>query len=120
MVAWTAPKSSNAPVPAERSRYANEKAAAYIKSARAEDQLPSSFQIALRSFIMSQRAAAPEKMRIKVKLAASMPVCFSASRQRSELLANAIIASSVRIKMRADFTGWNYDLRAEVSSENEW
>jgi hypothetical protein len=46
---------------------------------------------------MSQSATAPEKMRTNVKLDASMPVCFSAARQRSELLANAIIASDVRI-----------------------
>jgi hypothetical protein len=53
---------------------------------------------------MSQSATAPEKMRTKVKLAGSIPVCVSASRQRSELLANAIIATDVRIKMRVDFT----------------
>src|SRR6266487_6801838 len=103
MVAWTAPKSSKAPVPAERSRYANEKAAAYIKSARAEDQLPSFFQVALRIFMMSQSVAAPENIRTKVNVAASMLVCFSAARQRSELLAKAIIASDVRPKIREDF-----------------
>jgi hypothetical protein len=43
-------------------------------------------------------------MRAKVKVAASMLVCFSADRQRSELLANAIIASSVSMKSRVDFT----------------
>ena len=48
--------------------------------------------------------AAPEKMRMKVKLAASMLVCFSANRQSRELLANAIIASSVRMKSRVGFT----------------
>jgi len=51
--------------------------------------------------MMSQSASAPEKMRMKVKLAASMLVCFSAARQRSELLANAIIANRVRKKIRA-------------------
>jgi hypothetical protein len=54
--------------------------------------------------MMSQSAAAPEKMRMNVKLAASMPVSLSAARQRSELLANAIIANSVSAKSRAGFT----------------
>src|SRR5205814_4693359 len=53
---------------------------------------------------MSQSAAAPEKMRTKVKVAASTVDCFSAARQSSELLANAIIASSVSMKTRVDFT----------------
>src|SRR5437764_5246820 len=53
---------------------------------------------------MSQSAAAPEKMRTKVKVAASTVVCFSAARHSSELLANAIIASSVSMKTRVDFT----------------
>jgi hypothetical protein len=97
MVAWTAPNRSNAPVPAERSRYAKEKAAAYIKSATADDQPPSTSRVPLRIFMMSQSATAPEKMRTNVKVVGSMLVCVSASRQRSELLANAIIASDVRI-----------------------
>jgi hypothetical protein len=53
---------------------------------------------------MSQSAAAPEKMRTKVKVAASMLVCFNAARQSSELLAKAIIATSVNMKSRVDFT----------------
>ena len=53
---------------------------------------------------MSQSAAAPEIIRIKVKLAASMPECFNAARQSSELPAKAIIASSVRTKRRVGFT----------------
>ena len=57
-----------------------------------------------RICITSQSAAAPEKMRVKVKVAASTVVCFSAARQSSELLANAIIASSVSMKTRVDFT----------------
>src|SRR5947207_2712324 len=57
-----------------------------------------------RICITSQSAAAPEKMRMKVKVAASTAVCFSAARQSSELLANAIIASSVSMKTRVDFT----------------
>src|SRR6266480_2707044 len=40
IVACTDPNKSNAPVPAERSTYAKEKAAAYAKSASAESQLP--------------------------------------------------------------------------------
>ena len=54
---------------------------------------------------MSQSVTAPEKMRIKVKLAASMLICFSAARQSNELLANAIIAITVRRKSRAALTG---------------
>jgi hypothetical protein len=54
--------------------------------------------------MISQSAAAPEKIRANVKVAASMFVCFSAARQSSELLANAIIASSVSMKTRVDFT----------------
>ena len=57
-----------------------------------------------RICITSQSAAAPEKMRVKVKVAAATVVCFSAARQSSELLANAIIASSVSMKTRVDFT----------------
>src|SRR5437016_8571027 len=53
--------------------------------------------------MMSQSAAAPEKTRTEVNVAASMLVCFSAARQRSELLAKAIIASDVRKKIREDF-----------------
>jgi len=50
---------------------------------------------------MGQSAIAPEQMRRKVNEAASILVCFSAARQRSELLAKAIIARRVRIKVRA-------------------
>ena len=52
---------------------------------------------------MNQSATAPETIRTNVKLAASIFVCFSAKRQRSELLAKAIIATDVRKKIRADF-----------------
>jgi hypothetical protein len=55
-------------------------------------------------FMMSQSAAAPQNIRTKVKVAASMLVCLSAARQSSEFLANAIIASSVSMKSRVDFT----------------
>src|SRR5438270_13991708 len=47
---------------------------------------------------------APETMRMKVKLAASMLVCLSASRQSRELPAKAIIAINVRIKTRVIVT----------------
>ncbi len=49
----------------------------------------------------NQSAVAPEKIRANVKLAASMSFCFSATRQSSELLAKAIIASDVSMKIRA-------------------
>src|SRR2546423_15362675 len=55
-------------------------------------------------FITSHSATAPEITRTNVKLAASILVCFSAARQRSELLAKAIIANSVRRKTRATIT----------------
>jgi len=60
--------------------------------------------------MMSQSAVAPEKIRMKVNVAASMLVCFSAARQRSELLAKAIIASDVRPKIRVRFT-WKLGVR---------
>jgi len=56
-------------------------------------------------FMMRHSATAPEKMRMNVKLAASMLVCFSANRQSSELLANAIMASSVSVKTCGVVTG---------------
>ena len=67
--------------------------------------------------LMSQSAAAPEKMRMKVKVAASTVVCFSAARQSSELLAKAIIARSVSTKSRVDFT--TEELRIELFAEKE-
>ncbi len=54
--------------------------------------------------MMSHSAAAPEKIRTNVNVAASMLVCFSAALQRSELLAKAIIASDVTPKIRVRFT----------------
>jgi hypothetical protein len=35
-----------------------------------------------------------------------MLVCFNATRQSSELLANAIIAANVRMKIRVGFNAW--------------
>ena len=53
-------------------------------------------------------------MRMKVKLAGSIAVRFSAARQRSELLANAIIANEVRMKTRAfNYSESNFGLPAE-------
>ena len=54
---------------------------------------------------------------MKVKVAASTVVCFSAARQSSELLAKAIIASSVSMKSRVDFT--TEELRIELFAEKE-
>src|SRR6267143_3701307 len=70
IVAWTAPNNSNAPVPAERVTYANEKAAAYVKSARAEAQFPVALGFVFRILTMSQSATAPEEIRMKVNDAA--------------------------------------------------
>src|SRR6266404_631906 len=47
---------------------------------------------------MIDKQIAPDTKRTRVKLAASIPVCFSASRQSSEFPANAIMASTVRRK----------------------
>src|SRR5207249_11048670 len=55
----------------------------------------------VRTLIMSQSARVPEKTRTNVKVAGSMLLSFNAARHRSELLAKAIIASSVRMKIRA-------------------
>ena len=57
---------------------------------------------------------------MKVKLAASMLVCFNANRQSNELPANAIIAKSVRMKSRVGFTAfcramWNAPARGTHS-----
>src|SRR5438874_2174241 len=76
-----------------------------MKSAAAENQLPAFFHAVRRILMMNHSAAAPEKIRTNVNVAASMPVCFSAALQRSELLAKAIIASDVRPKIRVRFTG---------------
>jgi len=127
MVAWTAPNNSKAPVPAERETYANEKPAAYTKSAAAETQLPyRSDEIraepepsrtgaalvptvtVVRTLAMSQSATAPERIRTRVKVAGSRLLCFNAARHRSELLAKAIIASSVRMKIRAVFKNFQF------------
>jgi hypothetical protein len=54
-----------------------------------------------QTFMMSQSAPAPEKIRTSVKVAGSRLLSFNAARHRRELLANAIIASSVRMKTRA-------------------
>src|SRR5262249_8258809 len=126
IVACTAPNKSSAPVPADRDAYATEKPAAYTKSATAEIQLPSrsdkcrgtasvlsellingeavrSTITPLRMVMMSQSARAPEKRRMNVKDAGSMLLSFSAARQSKELLAKAIIANSVHMKILDDF-----------------
>jgi hypothetical protein len=58
----------------------------------------------LRTLVVSPSATAPEKMRTNVKVAGSMLLSFNAARQSSELLAKAIIASSVSMKIRAVLT----------------
>src|SRR5439155_16782779 len=57
-----------------------------------------------RTLITSQSARAPEKIRTNLKVAGSMLLPFSAARHKSELLAKAIIANSVRMKIRVGFT----------------
>src|SRR5947208_12614645 len=77
-----------------------------------------------RICITSQSAAAPEKMRMKVNVAASTCVCFSAARQSSELLAKAIIAPSVSRKSRADFKSGvvyrNSGIVARLETSNDY
>jgi hypothetical protein len=53
-----------------------------------------------RTLMTSQSARAPEKIRTNVKVAGSMLFSFNAARHKSELLAKAIIASSVSMKIR--------------------
>src|SRR5215471_16297974 len=52
----------------------------------------------------NQSPIAPERMRTRVKDAGSMLPCRRARRQRMELLAKAIIASAVRLRVRAVVT----------------
>ncbi len=68
--------------------------------------------------MISQSAVAPEKMRMNVKLAASMLVCFSANRQSREFPANAIIATSVRMKICAGFIAFSRTLYAARGSDS--
>ena len=55
----------------------------------------------VRMLATSQSARVAEKTRTNVKVAGSMLLSFNAARHKSELLAKAIIASSVRMKIRA-------------------
>jgi hypothetical protein len=50
-------------------------------------------------------------MRTNVKVAGSMLLSFNAARHKSELLAKAIIASSVRMKIRALLMEENFQSR---------
>src|SRR5262245_51785880 len=59
-------------------------------------------------------------MRSNVNVAASIVVCLSAARQRSELLANAIIARNVRVKTRTGFTAWQFRGERCSASIREW
>jgi hypothetical protein len=59
----------------------------------------------------SQSARAPEKIRTNVKVAGSILLSFNAARHKSELLAKAIIASSVRMKIRALLMEENFQSR---------
>jgi hypothetical protein len=54
-----------------------------------------------RTFVMSQSATAPEKIRTSVNVAGSTLLSLKAARHKSELLAKAVIASSVSMKIRA-------------------
>ena len=66
---------------------------------------------------MIQSATAPDRIRMKVNVAASIVVCLSASRQSKELLANAIIAIDVSMKSRVDFIA--HEIRPN-RSEAKW
>ena len=60
--------------------------------------------IFLRMLMMSPSATAPEKIRRNVKVAGSMLLFVNAARQSSELLANAIIARSVSMRILVDLS----------------
>src|SRR6266850_6882678 len=78
-------------------------------------------RLPVRMLTISQSAIAPESMRIEVKVAGSIAVCFNAMRHSSELPANAIIANDVRITIRVrEITRTNCgDLNVENSSLRE-
>ena len=54
-----------------------------------------------RTRTTTHSASAPDTIRMSVKLAASMAVCFSAMRQSKEFAAKASIANSVKVNTRA-------------------
>src|SRR3954467_13684258 len=56
---------------------------------------------------MSQSVTTPDPIRTEVKLAGSMELCASARRHRTELAANASIATTVRPMVRGLDTGDN-------------
>src|SRR5438093_6570837 len=93
IVICTAPKSRSAPTPAEREKYAKEKAAAYANRAAAEGQLPPRAPPPPRQRKTSARA--PEARRRAVKLAASAVPPPSAARHNSEFAAKATSAAAV-------------------------
>jgi hypothetical protein len=66
---------------------------------------------------INQSAIAPEMMRIRVKLAASMLVCFRANRQSKEFPANATIAASVRMKIRVGVTDSLFEALTRLSRD---
>jgi hypothetical protein len=53
-----------------------------------------------------------------VKLAASILVCFSASRQSREFPANAVIATNVRMKTRVAFTRQSFTCFSDTGFGN--
>jgi len=83
IVAWTAPNRSRAPLPAEKTVVGKRKCSGVSKEASAEIQLLLLCDVVFRIVRISQSAIAPEKMRTKVKVPASMLVCFSAARQEA-------------------------------------
>jgi hypothetical protein len=64
-----------------------------------------------RTLMTSQSVRAPDKIRTNVKVAGSILLSFNAPRHKSELLAKPIIASSVRMKIRALLMEENFQSR---------
>src|SRR5688572_14854642 len=92
-------------MPAASRTYANEKAAAYPKRARAALQLPSATRAPsgfdrLAQRAIANRTAAPETSRTAVKLAASACRGARANRHRRELDAKPTSAAAVRAATR--------------------
>jgi hypothetical protein len=96
MVAWTAPKSNRAPVPALRLVYANEKGTAYKnnRAAEAQEGVTGAREGALARTTTAS-VPAPARSRTAEKLAGSMTPRLRARRQSTEFAAKAMRARVV-------------------------
>jgi hypothetical protein len=96
MVAWTAPKSNNAPVPVLRLEYAKEKGTAYRNNrvAEAQEGATGAREDAPTRTRMAS-VPAPASSRTAEKLAGSMTPRLRARRQSTEFAAKAMRARAV-------------------------